>query len=509
MKTKLTINKPNWKNRTLFIGDNLDVMRKMPDNSVDTIVTDPPYNTGKFRQSLSGTNYHDNWAMSDIRKGELIEISELNPDAFQIIMAAECSHGKKMKAYLIMMGIRLIEMKRILKPTGSIWIQCDDYAHAYLKSLMDAIFGKKNFRNAITWKRTDANNAVTKQCGKIKDTLLFYTMSEESTWNQPRVPLSEKQLKSFKYTDPDTKRIYALYPLDAPNHNPDKKPETWRGATPGKTRTWAHSLDKREQMLKEGLIKLNDDGTAKLAGHIKYLDEHPGAKLQDIWMDIPRIPNNSKERCGQTTQKPLNLNIRMISATSNPNQIILDPFCGCSSTLIAAELLKRRWVGIDCDKEAIEKINDRLTQPKEYGIGLPVGILPIIHDTATKGFPRLAKSTTKHRQKNWLVRLEQILLENNKWTREQALPVLFEYQEGKCNLCGIQIPPRLLQIDHILSQKRGGEDNIENLQLLCGSCNIIKGGYKTMKEAGKELKKKHGITPIKPKYYKDRNKNYN
>ena len=209
--------------------------------------------------------------------------------------------------------------------------------------------------------------------------------------------------------------------------------------------TWAHSLEKREQMLKEGQIKLNDDGTAKLAGHIKYLDEHPGAKLQDIWMDIPRIANNSKERCGQTTQKPLNLNIRMISATSNPNQIILDPFCGCSSTLIAAELLKRRWVGIDCDKEAIEKINDRLTQPKQYGIGLPVGILPIIHDTATKGFPRLAKSTTKHRQKNWLIRLEQILLENNKWTREQALPVLFEYQEGKCNLCGIQIPPRLLQ----------------------------------------------------------------
>ena len=130
MQTKPIINKPNWKNRTLFIGDNLDVMRKMPDNSVDTIVTDPPYNTGKSRQSLSGTNYHDNWTMSDVRKGELIEISELNPDAFQIIMAAECSHGKKMKAYLIMMGIRLIEMKRILKPTGSIWIQCDDYAHA-------------------------------------------------------------------------------------------------------------------------------------------------------------------------------------------------------------------------------------------------------------------------------------------------------------------------------------------------------------------------------------------
>ena len=261
-------------------------------------------------------------------------------------------------------------------------------------------------------------------------------------------------------------------------------------------------------MLKEGLIKLNDDGTAKLAGHVKYLDEHPGAKLQDIWTDIKRIANNSRERCGQSTQKPIALNERMIRATTNEKEIILDPFCGCSSTLVTAELLGRQWVGIDCDSKAIDKINERLTQPKRFG-GLPVGTLPIIHDIETQGLPKRAKIAVKHRQKNWIAHLEKILLENNTWTRADALPVLFEIQEGKCNLCGIQIPPRLFQIDHIKSRKSGGQNNIENLQLLCGSCNIIKGGYKTMKEAGKELKKKHGITPIKPKYYKDRNKNYN
>jgi len=455
MKAKLIINKPNWKNRTLFIGDNLDVMRRMSDNSVDTICTDPPYNTGQNRQSLSGTNYHDNWSMSDLRKGELIEISELNPDAFQVIMSAECSHGKKMKAYLVMMGIRLIEMKRILKPTGSIWLQCDDYAHAYLKALMDAIFGKNNFRNAIVWKRHSANNSATKKCGSIKDFLLFYAMSNQSTWNQPRVPLSPQELKHYK---PDKNgRRYKLQDMTAPSGSNNKIKDTWRGTTP--RNGWRHTLEVRERMLAEGKVMLNKDGTAKQAGQIQWLDEHQGAKLQDIWTDIKRIANNSKERCGQSTQKPIALNERMIRATTNEKEIILDPFCGCSSTLITAELLKRQWVGIDCDEEAIEKINDRLTQPKQYGIGLPVGILPIIHDTATKGFPRLARSTTKHRQKNWLIRLEQILLENNKWRKEEALPVLYEYQEGKCNLCGIQLPPRLFHIDHIHPQDRGGESN--------------------------------------------------
>ena len=438
--------------------------------------------------------------MSDLRKGELIEISELNPDAFQVIMSAECSHGKKMKAYLVMMGIRLIEMKRILKPTGSIWLQCDDYAHAYLKALMDAIFGKQNFRNAITWKRHESNNAVRRKCGSIKDTILFYAMSNNATWNQPRVPLSPQELKNYK---PDENgRLYKLQDMTAPSGSNNKIKDTWRGTTP--RNGWRHTLEVRERMLAEGKVMLNKDGTAKQAGQIQWLDEHKGAKLQDIWTDIKRIANNSKERCGQSTQKPISLNERMIKATTHENEIILDPFCGCSSTLITAEWLNRQWVGIDCDSEAIEKITERLMFPKRFSIGLPVGIKPIIHDIEKQGLPKRAKIAVKHRQKNWIAHLEKILLENNTWTRADALPVLFEIQEGKCNLCGIQIPPRLFQIDHILSQKMKGQDNIENLQLLCGSCNLIKGGYKTMKEAGKDLKKKYGITPIKPKYYKDR-----
>ena len=289
MKTKLIINKPNWKNRTLFIGDNLDVMRKMPDNSVDTIVTDPPYNTGKSRQSLSGTNYHDNWSMSDLRKGELIEISELNPDAFQVIMSAECSHGKKMKAYLVMMGIRLIEMKRILKPTGSIWLQCDDYAHAYLKALMDAIFGKQNFRNAITWKRHSANNSATRKCGSIKDIILFYAMSNNSTWHQPRGSLSEKQLKSFKLDE--NGRLYQTEPLTSARGSQNNPPDTWRGVLP--KHGWIHSLETREKLLAEGKIIFPQKG--KLPRKKYYLDEHKGAKLQDVWADIDKIATNSKE----------------------------------------------------------------------------------------------------------------------------------------------------------------------------------------------------------------------
>jgi len=347
------------------------------------------------------------------------------------------------------MAVRLLEMQRILKPTGSLYLHCDDTAGAYLKLLMDAVFGRKQCRGTIIWKRQSGNNA-RKGYGRIADWILYYTKSAVFTWNQPYTKISEKELGEYRNTDRDG-RHYKGDDLTAPNGSPSRQ-FTWRGATPKGARGWCYSLERLEELWAAGLIHTRKDGIPSLRGHKKYLDEHPGSKVQNIWTDVFRVGNTARQRTHYPTQKPLALLDRIIKASSNPGDMVLDPFCGCATTLVAADRLQRQWAGIDLSPLAIKLVNDRITEDRGLWGG-PTALDTPPQRTDLGQLP--SYRTHRHR--------------------------LYGEQEGICAGCDTHFPFRVMEVDHILPRSRGGTDHPDNLQLLCSSCNRSKGG-KTMAE---------------------------
>ena len=249
---------------------------------------------------------------------------------------------------------RLLQMKSILKPTGSIYLHCDPTASHYIKVMMDGIFGHTNFRNEIVWRRNTSHNSGS-QFGRVHDTILFYSKSEKWKWCRTYAKgYSDAQLSRFK---PDeTGRLCKGDDLTAARPNSDSGKFEWRGTMPGPTRGWAYTLEQLESFWEAGRILTKRDGTPRLDGKKVYLDELKGPRTQSIWDDIPRIPNTSSERMGYATQKPLALLDRIITASSNKGDVVFDPFCGCATTLEAAETLGRKWIGIDIAIHAIKRV---------------------------------------------------------------------------------------------------------------------------------------------------------
>ncbi len=342
---------PNWNNRTLFHGDNLPFLRAMNSESVDLIATDPPFNKGRdfhaTPDSLAdGASFQDRWSWEqDVHQEWGDQITDDFPRLMHVIQGSRYSYGDDMGAFLCFMAVRLLEMRRILKKTGSLYLHCDATASHYLKELLDAIFGKKQFRNEIIWKRNTSHNSGH-QFGRIHDTLLFYSYGNKWTWNNTYTAVySPEQLSRFK---PDaTGRLYKGDNLTAARPNSDSGKFSWRGTKPGPSRGWAYEIEDLERMWEAGRILKKKNGSPRLDGKKVYLDELQGPRTQSIWDDISKIPNTSSERFGYATQKPLPLYERIIQASSNEGDIVLDPFCGCATTLVAAERLKRCWVGID------------------------------------------------------------------------------------------------------------------------------------------------------------------
>jgi len=250
----------------------------------------------------------------------------------------------QMTAYLVMMTTRLLELHRVLKPTGSLYLHCDPTASHYLKIIMDTIFGVANFRSEITWKRANAHNDP-KRYGHIADILLYYGKTANVVWNPQYTPYRDEYYRSHFKKDSQG-RFYRTMPLDAPRHG-EGSPTLiyeWKGKLPAKTRTWAISKEKMAEYEQQGLLRYTKYGTPTL---IKYADEMPGVPLQNIWTDLPPINPVAKERLGYPTQKPLALLERIIQASSNAGDWILDPFCGCGTAIVAAQKFNRNWVGID------------------------------------------------------------------------------------------------------------------------------------------------------------------
>jgi DNA modification methylase len=358
---------------TLFYGDNLNILREyISDESVDLIYHDPPFNSNRNYNVLfkdeSGkeaesqiTAFEDTWHWNQAAEQtyyDLVQQSD-NPDVAAMIGALRQFVGpNQMMAYLIMMCARLVELHRVLKPTGSLYLHCDPTASHYLKIILDTIFGPTRFRTEITWKRSSAHNDTKqgrKQHGRIRDIILFYTKGDDWIWNPVYTPYDKDYITEFyRHVEEGTGRRFRLSDLTAAKPGGNTSYE-WKGVKPYKGRFWAYSKENMEQFEREGRLYYTKTG---MPNYKRYLDEMPGILIQDLWTDIP--PAMGSEDLGYPTQKPLALLERIIQASSNVGDIVLDPFCGCGTAIAAAQKLDRKWIGIDITHLSIALQKNRL-----------------------------------------------------------------------------------------------------------------------------------------------------
>jgi site-specific DNA-methyltransferase (adenine-specific) len=372
--------------RTLYYGDNLDVMRDLPDESVDLIYLDPPFNSSAdynviFREQTGEaagaqiTAFEDTWQWGEESARTLDELVAAHGELAEFLDQTVRRLGHNaLSAYLVMMAPRLVEMHRLLKPTGSLYLHCDPTASHYLKMLLDIVFGADKFQNEIVWKRTTAHNDP-KRFGRIGDRLLFYSKGKAKIFTPVLGPLSPEQLARYKYRD--ERGAYKAEQLTAPHYSETRTVE-WRGVHPGSNRQWRFGLDELERLYGEGRILLRKDGLPRKDGLKEYLEDSSGAPVQDIWTDLTLAPT-AGERLGYPTQKPLALLERIIQASSNPGDVVLDPFCGCGTAVVAAQALDRQWIGIDITYLAVGLIQTRL----QSDFGLESG-----KDFALEGTPK-------------------------------------------------------------------------------------------------------------------------
>ena len=369
---------------TLYYGDNLDILtRYVKDASVDLVYLDPPFNSAQnynaFFQEKDGTTaaaqiqaFKDTWEWNNESRDAYDALS-LRADKLGNVMRAfmEVIGPTDMMAYLAMMAPRLVELRRVLKATGSIYLHCDDTACHYLRLVMDGVFGPENYGNQIVWRRTESHNDA-KRYGRVTDIILFYTKTSNSTWNTPRGEHSEKQLARYR-TDENGRR-YRGENLTAPGIRHGETGKAWRGRDPSTNGNhWKRPPAVLEQMYQDGLILLTSDGRPRLDGWKVFFDDALPPACPNWWDDIPRIGNTSAERLGYPTQKPVALLERIIAASSNPGDVVLDPFCGCGTTVDAAQKLGRKWIGIDITHLAITLIKSRLRDT--YGTDLKLTVL--------------------------------------------------------------------------------------------------------------------------------------
>ena len=372
-------------------------------------------------------------------------------------------------SYLIYMSIRILEMYRVLKLTGAIWLHCDSTMSHYLKMSLDTVFGRANFLNEVIWKRSTGQKGSQhkpKRLGPEHDVLLFYCKNRRK-WKfpNPKKPLTKEMAeKRFPNKDEqsgrrwkdDSAHIFCSPGLGA-------RPNlcyTWRGFTNPHPSGWRLSKKRLEEEYTKGNIVIITDrktGKQKLQRRI-YKDQYAGENLGDVWDDI--LPVLGNEDLGYPTQKPLALLKRIIDTSSHKDNTILDPFCGCATACSAAEVLDRQWIGIDISSKAIDLLKDRLS--REAGL-----------DKFTKGAGILIHRTD---------------IPIRKGRRSKCIKnVLYGQQEGRCGLCKKWFDIRHMEVDHVIPKAKGGPDDDANLQLLCGHCNRVK-GKGTMEEANVRLK---------------------
>ena len=385
------------KKNTLFTNDNLYILSGMNSESVDLIYLDPPFNSKRIYAAplgskAQGTGFIDIWKWQDVNEYYLEKLVNDYPELVDFIKSIKKIHSNAMKAYITYMTQRLIELHRVLKKTGSIYLHCDPTASHYLKVMMDGIFGHDNFRNEVVW-CYKGPSASKKDFSRKHDIILRYSKGDVAYFSTDsiKIPYDEKTLK---------RRAYG---------------ESKKGGIPFKG---------------------------------KELQEYEkGRNPYDWWDDIPSGGQISRnELLGYPTQKPIKLLSRIIKASSNAGDIVLDPFCGCATTCVAAQELGRKWIGIDIEEPAAELLVERLSDSaglfKDFAHRKDIPIRTDVKKEPITG-------SIKER--------------------------LYGQQHGKCEGCGRSFEIYDFEVDHIVPKSKGGGDYYENYQLLCGNCNRIKG----------------------------------
>ena len=386
---------------------------------VDLIYLDPPFNSNRTysmlfnHRSITGQQkaYHDMWDFTDSTRQLVLDFeTELNswelPESFKKFMEAwmnilkqGSAQDKKLLNYLMYMTQRLVRFKELLAEHGNIYFHCDSTASHYIKVIMDGIWGRKNFLNEIIWQRTITRKGnVSRGLASDSDTIFRYG-SDDSTWNPEAViipynldDLDEKTKKKYNRVD-EHGRLYQLTSLNAPKQDPDSK-LTYE--VMGVTRTWRWTRERMEQAIKAGKIIQRKPGN--VPRQIRYLDEQRGKTINNIWIDIPAINSQAKERRGYATQKPVKLLDRIVRASSNKDAIVFDPFCGCGTSIEAAHVLERNWIGIDISGSAVDEIKDRMAEHGVYE-GQDYDLIEGSPDTMAE-----YKRLNPYDKQDWLVR---------------------------------------------------------------------------------------------------------
>ncbi|HRJ78649.1 MAG TPA: site-specific DNA-methyltransferase, partial [Planctomycetota bacterium] len=403
----------------LYYGDNLEILRRyVKDESVDLVYLDPPFNSNVDYNVLfaerDGTEaasqikaFKDTWHWSLTAEAEYRQTLERVGDhrVAQALIGLRGMLGQSdMMAYVVMMVSRLVELKRVMKPHASLYLHCDPSASHYLKIILDGVFGPDRFLNEIIWKRTSAHSSA-KRFGPVHDVLLFYGKESAYQWNPQFQPYDEKYVEDF-YRHEDRLGRYRLSDLTGAGTRQGDSGLAWRGINPTEAgRHWAAPLELLQTLyprknfdeltsqqkldLLDAKGRINWPKKGKVPQLKRYLSDMPGVPLQDVWTDIPPIGAQAKERLGYPTQKAEGLLERIIQASSNPGDVVLDPFCGCGTTIAAAQKLGRKWIGIDVTHLAITLIKKRLLDT--YGEGITKEYEVVGEPTDVAGAQELAK----------------------------------------------------------------------------------------------------------------------
>ena len=376
---------------TLYFGDNLQVLREhFPDECVDLVYLDPPFNSKRdynyIYRDLAGAGdtaqeqaFSDTWTFAGAA-AEFREVTESGfPEGKLIDALHEVFGDTSLVAYLSVMALRLRELRRVLKPTGSLYLHCDPSSSHYLKAVLDAVMGAERYVNEITWQRTSAHSDAkqgSQHYGRNTDTILFYRKGQAGVWHPPYLPHDPAYVKShYPHTEPGTGRRFGLWDITGPGGAAKGNPLY---EVLGVTKYWRYSRERMAQKIEEGRVIQPSPGA--VPREKRYLDETPGSPLGSNWTDIAPINSQATERLGYPTQKPLALLERIIAASSNEGDVVLDPFCGCGTAVVAAQKLGRQWCGIDITSLSVTLMRQRLADsfPEVYPspgdvpvIGLP------------------------------------------------------------------------------------------------------------------------------------------